>query len=930
MIKWIVLVILATPVCFGQGFAGSFSSNTAQSICPADNFGGQTYPFFTDCHYLFDAWSSAWTDTKRNRLVPWGGGHNDYYGNQILSLSITGTPTWSLLTNPSPITSVGTCAEALSDGKPNGRHSYNQLTYIEHADIYYSFGGSVSCGNGYNLGDTWTFAPATSTWTQKDPATNGGGQLPYHQAIINTGSQSAGQAWGVALYDRETRLVYLQWTDQLWSYNYDTNTYTRLAAFADAHVPYAATGVIDPVRRTMLYMGHEFGVTNPLIYEINMKSGTTWASADVTSSYVGCNALAAADYPGLVYDASIDKVVGYIGTGNSVYIVDTIAKTCTLLPFTGGPTQATGHAGIFGRFAYFPNIGKYVIANNMAVASYSFTLHLNAKHGMGSSTTTCVDKDGDGYGVGASCTGADADDHDASVHTGAQAITKYGTLTAFLATRGYNPTRIWYIATTGNDGTCKSGSAPVGIGSPCASWTPIHTAQLAGDMIIVRGGTYSSLLMNIANGTSGAPIIVMAYPGELPLLTSPIAGVSIVERSFHIIDGLKFLTSSCMSGGTNDGAGSSLFHNNQYLHIEASDCLWGFSAFNGLVDIALRDSSYHDMDGSSEEHGIYVGSRDIPSTTVHVKRNLLYSNNRNGIHMNGRMANGRVEQNVAYLNGISGYDWQMGVNHSYLLQNISFDNAANDLVIYNYYGDCAAVGSGTGNICPYDQTNNLIEGNTFYGTAVDPDGIAVITQSNISVTNAAVGNTGNLGSNTFRNNIMVTQGNGTHYPSIIYYNCTADPGGGCVPGTQVANATTAAYLSSSTFTNNKFWHVDGNNSFIGHGPFTSSFGWQPYTCATAAAITTLSGCTNDDPLFTAASTSLHGLPASFDFRLQSTSTAISAGSPLRISRFDVSGTEMPIATAPSLGALQSIGSAPATPLSGISGNGKITGAGTIR
>ena len=112
-------------------------------------------------------------------------------------------------------------------------------------------------------------------------------------------------------------------------------------------------------------------------------------------------------------------------------------------------------------------------------------------NGLGSSTLTCVDRDGDGYGTGPGCLGPDAGcSLDSAVHTGAQGIAKYGTLAAFLGHLGYNPIRIWYIATTGNDTACVSGNAPVGIGSPCLTFSPVGANLNAGDMVIYRAGTY--------------------------------------------------------------------------------------------------------------------------------------------------------------------------------------------------------------------------------------------------------------------------------------------------------------------------------------------------------------------------------------------------------------------------------------------------------
>src|SRR5262245_61968361 len=51
-----------------------------RSVCPPDNFNGSGYSFRTNCNNVLDAWNSAVLDTLRNRLIIWGGGHNDYAG----------------------------------------------------------------------------------------------------------------------------------------------------------------------------------------------------------------------------------------------------------------------------------------------------------------------------------------------------------------------------------------------------------------------------------------------------------------------------------------------------------------------------------------------------------------------------------------------------------------------------------------------------------------------------------------------------------------------------------------------------------------------------------------------------------------------------------------------------------------------------------
>jgi hypothetical protein len=130
--------------------------------------------------------------------------------------------------------------------------------------------------------------------------------------------------------------------------------------------------------------------------------------------------------------------------------------------------------------------------------------------GLGASTYTCLDRDGDGYGVGTGCLGPDADDTDVTVHSGPQVIAKYGTMTAFLNHLQYPATRIWYISTTGNDGTCAVNN----VNLPCANFNArVRNNIEPGDVVIWRTGTYSQR-EDLISGTSGYPVVYMSYPGE--------------------------------------------------------------------------------------------------------------------------------------------------------------------------------------------------------------------------------------------------------------------------------------------------------------------------------------------------------------------------------------------------------------------------------
>src|SRR5688572_2431081 len=100
------------------------------------------------------AWGGGALDTKRNRLILWGGGHADYYGNELYAFDIP-TLKWARLTDPtvSPVMDQ----EVNADGTPNSRHTYGGLAYIAHADRFFGHAGSLA-GVGFARCDrTWTF-----------------------------------------------------------------------------------------------------------------------------------------------------------------------------------------------------------------------------------------------------------------------------------------------------------------------------------------------------------------------------------------------------------------------------------------------------------------------------------------------------------------------------------------------------------------------------------------------------------------------------------------------------------------------------------------------------------------------------------------------------------------------------------------------------
>lgn len=359
---------VTTPGTLPQGLGWFDIPNTKlQNVCPpvGDNQPiATTYNFPFYCQYVIRDWSGGIGDTKRNRLILWGGGHSAYYGNELYSFDLT-TLQLTRLNRPSPIADGVSCPTTLSDGLPNSRHTYAGLAYIAHADKMYVYGGGLANQDGCNKNDTWTLDMATLQWRRMDP-TNG---------ITPTQTGMAGPS---VAYDPVSKLVYLQDRSAFYSYNYDTNTYTQLNGTGSSlHI----NSVVDPKRRLFITMGGPNDNNNgPSLLVISIASGSNYALQDWTNSVSGCGPLISSASPGLAYDPVLDRIVGWPDFGNTVYLFNPDTKSCTTQTFAGGPPDSAHEAaapdstGTYGRFQYFPSLGVYALINDWNINAHLLRL----------------------------------------------------------------------------------------------------------------------------------------------------------------------------------------------------------------------------------------------------------------------------------------------------------------------------------------------------------------------------------------------------------------------------------------------------------------------------------------------------------------------------------------------------------------------------
>jgi hypothetical protein len=291
--------------------------------------------------YIVEAWNGGTADTARNRLLVFGGGHSDYWGNEIYALDL---PTMSIkrIVEPSAQTSSANCTPSLPDGSPTSRHTYDGLAYVAHLDKFFATNGSLApCGWGGK--DTWTYDFATSRWQ------------------LHTTSAPTDLYGTMAVYDPATKLVYVKDTQDFYSYSVENNRYTKLNSSLQS-VDYHLSATLDTKRRKFVMIGDGVQVVD-LATGTMTRMATTNAPSLVTSQ----------QSPGVAYDPVADRVVAWHG-GRNVYALNMDTGVWSQVATNAGPTSAAPNQGTFGRFEYFPQYGVFALINSIDENAWVFRL----------------------------------------------------------------------------------------------------------------------------------------------------------------------------------------------------------------------------------------------------------------------------------------------------------------------------------------------------------------------------------------------------------------------------------------------------------------------------------------------------------------------------------------------------------------------------
>jgi len=285
-------------------------------------------------------WSGGTFDTRRNRLIVWGGGHKAYGGNEIYAFSLN-TLTWERITEPGP---PQECLSTLADGTPNSRHTYGSLAYLSSSDkLFAGPVGGIYCLSSKGDGNTWTFDFQSKKWMKMQP----GGPA--------AGGFSVGSA-----YDPVNNQVYYAGSGvkALRRYDVGTNSWTLLSSINTYNVGETVL-VYEPIRKLLVRLGGGYGYNYVAKWDIGNNNFNP-----VKVNHSGSDPAVTGGAPGAVFDPVIKKIVAW--NGGAIHVLDLdngVWQKKAVSP--QGANEATNAPLTYGRFQYSPLENCYVAVNHV-------------------------------------------------------------------------------------------------------------------------------------------------------------------------------------------------------------------------------------------------------------------------------------------------------------------------------------------------------------------------------------------------------------------------------------------------------------------------------------------------------------------------------------------------------------------------------------
>ncbi len=385
------------------------SYSKMNSVTPPNNRAPNAPPEFSyDWRFfsksVMDAWGGGAYDTKKNRLIIWGGGHADYVGNEVYAFNLEevtsqGTGRWRRLTTPSTVPlncnlrssalkftienregDPNGCLteeiEIMGDGQPVSRHTYDSLQYlpsnISNGNVLWAQGGS-RWPTGKCSKVLWFLNLENNVWKQK---------------IQNAGTTKECELSVFSAYDVNTKSVFsfnhnTAGHKVLMRHNITTGSWTEVV---NNHVINFSTGTtsddtaadnltaaIHPGKKMMIALG---GVKGNKVVSYDLKNITINNKAtfkEVPTN--GATEITQCSGPGFDYDNKSQQLVAWCNT-DDIYVLDIKtmrwSKQAPTSPNTESPRLPSDSNGTYGRFRYVPKYNVFVLATGTQQDVYAY------------------------------------------------------------------------------------------------------------------------------------------------------------------------------------------------------------------------------------------------------------------------------------------------------------------------------------------------------------------------------------------------------------------------------------------------------------------------------------------------------------------------------------------------------------------------------
>lgn len=245
-------------------------------------------------------------------LVLFGGGHNDYSGNELYAYGPleADAPTWSRITDPTSPAPNNVARDGA--GIPVSRHTFDTLVYLPAVNKMLCIGSPAAYSNAtsFNVADVFDFNidPAGDPWSTADtgfPAYGGGGVAT--QGLIS--GYAGGYAWGVGQGNAQ----------KLGRYNESAGTWSSW----DINVPNSVAsqaGDIDPVHEIMAWV-----LTSGALQCIDLRTPTASVYTPTTTGTAPTGRVA------MCWDSEGQRFVAWPNAGSTLYYLTPPAD-----PYSGG------------------------------------------------------------------------------------------------------------------------------------------------------------------------------------------------------------------------------------------------------------------------------------------------------------------------------------------------------------------------------------------------------------------------------------------------------------------------------------------------------------------------------------------------------------------------------------------------------------------